>query len=407
MSEARAFRGWRIVAALAVAQGCGLGLLNAYGLVVEPIATEFDTSVAVVGAGMSIFVLSLAVASALLGPILDRGIVRPTMLTGVVLMAIGVAWLARAPTLAQLGVGLAIASVGIAAYGPLPSNVVLVNWFDERRGTALAIAAAGPPLVGLLVPPVTALLLETGGWRTALSVLGLAFATIALPTIALVLVARPSDVGETIDGRPGPPSEAARPDGDDPGSAADMLKSGDFWLLALGFGLYFAVPVGIGLFIVPLLLELGFSEWTAAGGATVAAVANLLGTVGSGAVADRFPPKSVLLGFLLVFVTSLLVIGTAESSFVVFAAVAPMALSFGGGQPLMPLLVGGRFGPEVVGRALGIMGPLGLPFLVAAAPLAGLLRDTTGTYRSVFLGAAVAVAASAILFVAARVRRPS
>jgi len=400
------FRGWRIVGALALAQGCGLGLLNAYGLVVEPLAAEFGASVAVIGAGMSIFVLSLAVTSAFLGPLLDRGLVRPTMLAGVVAMLVGMTWLAHAPTLGQLGLGLAVASVGVAAYGPLPANVVLVNWFDARRGTALAIAAAGPAVVGFFVPGATTWLIELGGWRTALQTLSLGLGALALPVIAWVVVARPGDVGQTVDGRaPGaaPQGQASATDAE---SAGDLLRARDFWLLALGFGLYFAVPVGMGLFIVPLLLELGFSPWMAATGATLAAASNLLGTIAAGALADRFRPKRVLIGFLSVFIAALVVMGTAGSAVVVFAAVVPLAASFGGGQPLMPLLVGGRFGPAIVGRALGIMGPIGLPFLIASAPLAGLLRDASGTYRSVFLGGAAAVAVAATLLQIVPARRP-
>jgi len=407
VSATSPFRGWRIVGALAIAQGCGIGLLNSYGLVVEPLAAEFDASVAVIGAGMSIFVLSMAVASALLGPLLDRGIIRPTMMAGVITMAAGITWLARADSLSELGIALAITSCGIAAYGPLPANVVLVNWFDRHRGTAIAIAAAGPPLVGFFVPGATAWLIEIDGWRLALSVIGWALAAVALPMIAFVVVARPSDVGETVDGRPQePPPPTEAPD-DEPDSIAGLLRARDFWLIALGFGLYLAVPVGAGLFIVPLLLELEFSPWTAAFAATVAATANLVGTLGAGALADRFAPKTVLLWVLALFLAALLTIGLSPSPYVVFAAVFPLTFCFGGGQPVLPLIVGRRFGTEIVGRALGITGPVGLPFLVAAAPLAGMLRDASGTYRSVFLGGAAAVGVAAALLALVNVDRPA
>lgn len=405
MSRASSFRGWRIVGGLAVAQGCGIGLLNAYGLVVEPLAAEFGASVAVIGAGMSIFVLSMVVASAFLGPLLDRGFIRPTMIAGVLTMAGGITWLARADSLPELGAALAITSCGIAAYGPLPANVVLVNWFDRHRGTAIAIAAAGPPLVGFFVPGATAWLIEIDGWRLALTAIGWTLAAMALPMVAFVVVARPSDVGETVDGKPEPPPSLTEAPRDEPDSIASLLRAPDFWLIALGFGLYLGVPVGTGLFIVPLLLELEFSPWTAAFAATIAATANLVGTLGAGALADRLAPKTVLLWVLAIFIASLLTIGLAPSPYVVFAAIFPLTFCFGGGQPVLPLMVGRRFGTEIVGRALGITGPVGLPFLVAAAPLAGMLRDGSGTYRSVFLGGAAAVGIAAALLALVNVDR--
>ncbi len=407
MTDAAAFRGWRVVAALAIGQGCGLGLLNAYGLLVEPLAAEFDASVAIIGAGMSIFVLSMAVSSALLGPVLDRGWIRPAMLAGVLAMIAGTTWMARATSLAELGAGLAVASCGISAYGPLPSNVVLVNWFERRRGTAIAIASAGPPVVGFFVPASTAWLLELADWRAALATLGGVLGAIALPVLAFGVIARPADVGETIDGDGVRSSYVPGPTRTTEASIAGLMRARDFWLFALGFGLYFAVPVGTGLFIVPLLLELGFSSWTAAFGATIAAAANLVGTLACGALADRFRPKPVMMGVLAIFLLALLTIGLAPAPSLVFAAVLPMTFSFGGGQPILPMLVGTRFGTDVVGRALGVIGATGLPFLIASAPLAGLLRDASGSYRAVFLGGAIAVGIAALGLAVARVRPPA
>lgn len=400
------FRGWRIVAALAVVQGCGIGLLNAYGLIVEPLAQEFDASVAAIGSGMSIFVLSMALTSALVGPLADRGWIRSTMAFGVLTMAVGTAGLSVAADLVQLGLALAITSIGIAAYGPVPSNVVLVNWFDRRRGTAIAIAAAGPPIVGSLVPTATAWLLENGGWRTALITIGWTFAAVALPIVLGAIVTRPSDVGQFVDGDPAretPPPEAAHEEAD----VGALVRSRDFWLLAIGFGLYFAVPVGTGLFMVPLLLEHGFTPWTAALGATLAAGGNLVGTIGAGALADRTSPKGVLLASVALFVAALTTLGTSKTPSLAFVTLIPLTFCFGAGQPILPLLLGRRFGENVVGRALGLTGAVGLPFLIAAAPLAGLLRDTSGTYRSVFLGAAGVLCVAALLLASFRAGRRS
>lgn len=398
------WRGWHIVAALTVAQACSLGMVHMFGLLVEPVAAEFDASVAAIGAGMSIFVFSMALGSAFLGPLFDRGIVRPTMLAGVVAMVAGMTWAAHGSSLATLAVGLAVGSAGIAAYGPVPCSVVLMNWFERRRGTAIAIAAAGPPLIGFVVPISTVWLIEIDGWRTALTVVAWVLGAIALPVIATFVVAHPEDVGQTVDGVPESATGTTEPDG--PDSLGDLLRERDFWQLAVGFGLFFAVPVGTGMFMVPLLLELEFSPWVAAMAATATASANLLGTIGAGAIADRFRTRPVLLGVLVTFVAALLVIGLASAASVVFAALLPLTFCFGAGQPLLPLIVGRRFGVEVVGRALGITGPIGLPFMLAAAPLGGLLRDVSGSYRTIFLGGAAVMLFASLLLATMRMERP-
>lgn len=380
-------------------------MVHMFGLLVEPIAAEFDASVTAIGAGMSIFVLSMAIATAFVGPFLDRGIVRPTMLAGIVAMVAGMTWAARGKSLSALALGLAVGSAGIAAYGPVPANVVLMNWFERRRGTAIAIAAAGPPLIGFVIPITTVWLIEQDGWRTALTVIAWGLGAIAFPVVATFIVARPGDVGQTIDGESAPPCPSAP--ADDPQSLGGLLRERDFWQLALGFGLFFAVPVGTGMFLVPLLLELGFSPWVAALGATASAGANLTGTLSAGAIADRFATRPVLLGVLATFVSALLVIALAPEALVVFAALLPLTFCIGAGQPLLPLIVGRRFGVEIVGRALGITGPVGLPFLLAAAPLGGLLRDLSGSYRTIFLGGAAVMLLSSLLLGTMRTERPT
>ena len=380
-------------------------MVHMFGLLVEPIAAEFDASVTAIGAGMSIFVLSMAIATAFVGPFLDRGIVRPTMLAGIVAMVAGMTWAARGNSLSALALGLAVGSAGIAAYGPVPANVVLMNWFERRRGTAIAIAAAGPPLIGFVIPITTVWLIEQDGWRTALTVIAWGLGAIAFPVVATFIVARPGDVGQTIDGESAPPCPSAP--ADDPQSLGGLLRERDFWQLALGFGLFFAVPVGTGMFLVPLLLELGFSPWVAALGATASAGANLTGTLSAGAIADRFATRPVLLGVLATFVSALLVIALAPEALVVFAALLPLTFCIGAGQPLLPLIVGRRFGVEIVGRALGITGPVGLPFLLAAAPLGGLLRDLSGSYRTIFLGGAAVMLLSSLLLGTMRTERPT
>jgi predicted MFS family arabinose efflux permease len=383
------FSGWRVVLSLSVSQACGVGLLQAYSPLLNPIARAFDMSPGEVGAGMSILIVTLALVGVVIGPAIDRGWVRSLMLGGVALMAIGLLGFSRASEPWHLAVGMIVASIGLALYGPLPANATIVRWFLRRRGTALAISSAGPAVAGFGIPIGVAWMIDAEGWRTAIQVLALGAAVIALPVISFGVVGRPEEQGQTQDGLPADPVE--EPVTGAEASPRSWLGDRDFWFLAAGIGLIFAVPVGMGLYLVPFLEEAGISTQRAALSVSVAAVFAFAGTLGSGALVDRFPPKLVLFVFLGLFAASYVAVATWPTFTVALVAAAGMGLGTGGAAPLHALFVGRRFGPDVVASVMGIQGLIGLPLLASAPLLAGAVRSATGAYEPAFLGAAVVI----------------
>jgi len=395
IAGAARFSGWRVIAILALAQACGIGLLQVYGPFVNPLMVEFDLTATAVGSGMSIFILMLTGAGPLLGRFVDRGLVRTLMLVGVLVMLAGALVMANASAPWQLGVGMAIASLGIALFGPIPANVTVTHWFLLRRGTALAVVAAGGAVAGFGLPPLAAWLIETQGWRSALSLIAAGGAIIAFPALLIGLIARPDRVGQTRDGLAQAfefvPADAP------PNGVAQWLASLDFWLLAVGMALIFAVPVGIGLYLVPFLVEQGEPAPRAALAVSVAAVFGFIGTIGAGVLADRMPPKKVMLGLLTVFALSYVALGIWPSMTMALVAAAGMGLGAGGAGPFAPLFAGLRFGAPVVGRVMGVQGLIALPLLAAGAPLVGQIRESTGGYQAAFLGAAAVLAVAGLL----------
>lgn len=388
------FLGWRVIIVLSIAQGCGLGLLQIYGPFVNPLMGAFHLSAAAVGGGMSIFVVTLTGIGPLLGRFVDRGIVRALMVTGVLVMLAGILIIASADAPWQLAVGMAVASLGLAMFGPIPANVTATHWFTLRRGTAIAVVAAGAAVAGFGLPPLAAWLIDSYGWRTALAAIGTGAAIIALPTLLLGLIPRPEDVGQTPDGLPASAAVTAFDGSPLVDPAPRWLATRDFWLLSVGMSLIFAVPVGLGLYLVPLLVEQGVAAPQAALALSVAAVFGFIGTLGGGVLADRFPPKRVLLALLLVFAVSNGALGIWPGFWMAMIAAAGMGLGTGGAGPFLPLLVALRFGAPVVGRVMGVQGVIALPLLAVAAPVGGAMRELTGHYEPAFLGAA------AVLFAA-------
>jgi MFS family permease len=387
-----------MVALAALSQGLALPLLGAYGLVATPLIEEFGASTTQLGLGMSLAIFASALASPPLGVALDRGPLRAIMLGGVVLMLLSVAALSRGTALWQLAAGLAFATLGMSMYGMLPVQVILVNWFVLRRGSALSFAWVGTSVAAFVVPPATAWLIEALGWRNALLALAAGAASLAAPAIAR-LVKRPEELGQTPDGivpngaqpgaegaLPAPPGEATR------GLASrranevtGLLRDRNFWLIAVGIGLALSVSVAT-LFLVRHLETLGIARTEAALVPSAMAAFGILGKLGAGWLIDRVDARAVVAGALALHALGWAIVASQSSFPAMLLAAAPLGLGGGGFLPLPAVLQGRCFGRDAIGRVGGLHGLIGLPFLLAAAPLVGWAEGRSGGFAAPFYG---------------------
>lgn len=397
ISDLRRFDGWRVVLACGAAQAFGVGMVSIYGFVASPIIAEFDASDAQLGFAMSITILSMAAVSPLIGPLLDRGPIKRIMLSGVAIMLVAAWALTQGTQLWHLGVGLAVCSIGFALYGPMPVQVLLINWFVLRRGAAIAAAGVGFSVAGLILPIGAAWLVGSFGWRGAVSTIASVAALIVAPMLVAFVVNRPEDRGQHPDGPAAQSSHgdarASRVDH----STGEIARDPNFWLIGIGTGIAQSVPVST-LFLVRHMQGFGIEAERVALVFVLMSLFGILGKLASGNLADRMDERWVTLGVLGIYLVGWVAMAKGSSLSVMLLAAVPMGLGAGGFVPMPPLLNGACFGRAVVGKVMGMQAALGLPFLISAAPLVGYVRDRTGDFVSAFLGLSVAlVVACAIL----------
>jgi sugar phosphate permease len=388
------FDGARMIVVAALVQAAANPLLGAYGVLQTPLIAEFDTDAARLGLGMSLAVLALALSAPPIGLLADRGPLRLVMLAGVGVMLAAMLGLARSTALWQLALCLPLATVGLGMYGMLPAQAMLVNWFVLRRGLALGRASVGSSVGALVVPVATAWLSEAFGWRRALVVLAATAAALAAPAIALFVVKRPEEVGQTPDGlpaeprpRPDAPAGAAQSEGGARAEPARWLRDPSFWAIGVGVGLALSVSVAT-LFLVRHLEKSGLARTEAALVPSLMAAFGILGKLASGFAIDRIDARAVVTATLGLHAAGWLLLATQTSHAAFLLAAVPLGLGGGGFLPLPPVLQGRCFGRDAIGRVSGLHALLGLPFLLAVAPLVGLAEVRTGSFAGPFLGLA-------------------
>jgi predicted MFS family arabinose efflux permease len=292
--------------------------------------------------------------------------------------------------------------VGFGAGGTsiVLSATVANIWFQERRGLVTGVlggAASAGQLVFILL---LAFIVDAWGWRTAVGVMAVVAGAIVFPLAFLFLRSRPQDVGLTAYGaRPGhvplASDERLVP-------MKEALRTGDFWLLAITFGVCGFTTIGlIGTHFIPHATEHGFSEKQAAGMLSLIGGFNVVGTIASGRLTDRYSPRKLLASYYFLRGCSLLMLPAISSAGI--PMMSAFAILFGldyiATVPPTVMLTANRFGRRSVGTIYGWITFSHMAGGAAAAALAGVIHDAAGDYGpAMYMGGVLAVFAAAFAF---------
>lgn len=371
------------VAFLAQVVAIGFSIAT-YPLFVTSVSAEFETSQMTFTLGGAILTIGMAAAGLLIGPILDRGSIRAVMVSGAILMAVGFTAMSYATEVWHLGLllGLLIAPA-ISMLGPLAATTVVAKWFEELRGRAVGISSTGTIAGGLLIAVPAGHLLETLGWRRTL--LWFAAGTLSIvPVIWGVIRNRPSDLGQVVDGGSIAPLNV-QPGSMVAWSPVAILRSPLFWPLALALGLVFGFMGGWNYNMGKFTSDLGYDVERTSYLLGAGAIFGIPGTFLLGWLADRYDGRGLLWIALGMQVAAFAVMRTRPGFPLLIATSAVIGCTAGGLLPVYAALLGRSLGPAAFGIAMGIGGIVQLPFMAAAPPLLGRMRDTSGNFDSALL----------------------
>ena len=380
------FYGWHIVLAAFTAQFvstfCTLAAIGPFMTVLE---VEFDTNAATLSGAVGGSILLMGLVGPILGRAIDLGNQRAIMLTGVVVMAIGLYLSSLAKELWQLGLAFCvIANLGYVMCGPMPSMTLVSRWFVRRRGLAVALAVAGATFASAISPLLGAWLIdqESVGWRGTLVYYSIGTCVIALPIFWFMLVKTPEELGQRPDGDAAPIDEP-EPDG---GSytARDLFRDRNFLVVSLGMALLFTAPIVCTVHLIPYAEKvLSIERQSAAFVFTILAACSLIGKLVFGLVVDRIHPRHALwIAVALLTAGWATLLGTPSYTMLLGVG-ALMGLGVGALGPLHAVVVGACFGRAGFGQVMGMGGLVSLPLIAGATPVVGWLSVTAG-YRTAF-----------------------
>jgi MFS family permease len=377
------------------------GIRSAPGVMINPLEDDFGWSNTQISLAIALSILTLGLAGPVSGRLIDRHGTRPVILGFLLLGTAGVAttWLLQSLWQFYLFWGV---MVGFGAGGTsiVLSATVANTWFQERRGLVTGVlggAASAGQLVFILA---LAFVVDAWGWRAAVGLMAVIAGGLVLPAAFLLLRSRPGDVGLTAYGAK--PGQAAAAADERLVPMSEALRTRDFWLLAVSFGVCGFTTIGlIGTHFIPHATEHGFSETQAAGMLSVIGGFNVVGTVASGWLTDRYSPRKLLAVYYFLRGLSLLALPAISSAGV--PMMSAFAIVFGldyiATVPPTVMLTANRFGRRSVGTIYGWITFSHMVGGAAAAALAGKIHDASGDYGlAMYLGGVLAVFAAAFAF---------
>ncbi|MBM3140386.1 MAG: MFS transporter [Chloroflexi bacterium] len=382
-----AFPGWRIVASGAVIQATQSALLmQAFANYSVLLHRELGWSKSMLAAAFSM----TRVESGLLGPLqgwaLDRFGPRAVMQVGTLVLGIGFLLFSQMQTPVQFFSFYFLMSLGSSLGGFLSITVAIVNWFERRRSTALALSQSGFAIGGLLTPLV-AFALTHAGWRETAFASGVIVMVIGLP-FAQLMHHRPDEVGQHVDGiSPEQRAVAAERSGveDTPVvsfTAREALRTPAFWLISLGHGSALLVVGTVMLHLSLHLTEsLGYTVQQASFVGGALPLMQLVGHVSGGLLGDRVSKRAIIVACMIGHMLGLLLLAYAVSTWMVIAFVPLHGLAWGGRGPLMQAIRADYFGPASYGTIMGFSSMVTMVGMITGPLLAGVLADATGDYR--------------------------
>ncbi|WP_239121014.1 MFS transporter [Catellatospora chokoriensis] len=386
---------WAVAAVALVSIVGAAGFRATPGVLIEPLEQAFGWSRGTISAAVSINLVLYGLTSPFAAALMERFGMRRVVAGALLLVAAGsgltvfmtASW--QLMLLWGVLVGLGTGSMALAFVATFTNR-----WFVKHRGLVTGVLTAGGAAGQLVFLPLLASLVQAYDWRVAaLTVAGSAL--LVVPLVLWLLRDNPADLGITAygadpDAPPPAPAVATGAASRALGALRDAAKTRTFWLLAGGFAICGATTNGlVGTHFIPAAHDHGMPTTTAASLLALVGVFDIVGTIASGWLTDRFDPRWLLgiyyalRGLSLMLLPELFAADPHPSMlvFILFygldwVATVPPTIAlcrqhFGASGAIV-------FGWVFASHQFGAAG---------IALVAGLVRDSSGSYAAAFYGA--------------------
>ncbi|MBO54710.1 MAG: hypothetical protein CL886_03525 [Dehalococcoidia bacterium] len=388
----RIYYGWWVVGAAAGAQfGNAATAINILTIFVLPMSTEFGWSRTGVAAATSLGAILGAIVAPFSGRLIDRIGSRVILTLGSLLVVCACLGLATVGSLIGFYVAFTIArsaEQGLVQVGAAP---VVAKWFFKYRGRAMSLIFFASSAGMIITAPLVQLIISNFGWRLAWVMLAGNMFLIGVVPCALLIRRQPEDLGLMLDGA-----------GEDyTGVESDTISTDTIWSMhdAVGTYSFWAVlgslfiaaicTSGVGLHLIPYLVQQNISSGAAVSVISVMAFSGAIAAIVLGWVSEKISPRIMLGAVYLLSAISLVVLLNTTTLPLAYTFAILNGIVGTGVNTLAPILWARFYGRGIMGSIYGISRSTQVVGFAIGPLASGLVYDSFGSYENALIWFAV------------------
>lgn len=141
--------------------------INCSSLFVKPISDALDVSRSQVSLISTIMTLSFALISPFVGKIIGKYGIKSVMLFGALLVGFSFVGFSFSNSMSMLYLLSGAIGFGMAFCSIIPINILINNWFVDKKGMITGIVLAGSGVGGFVFTQVVSYMLKTSSWNSS------------------------------------------------------------------------------------------------------------------------------------------------------------------------------------------------------------------------------------------------
>ncbi|MDD2967617.1 MAG: MFS transporter [Desulfovibrionaceae bacterium] len=402
------FYGWFVVAGGFILMAVLHSMLQTcFSLFVVPVTTDMGITRSAFGICNTVVMVVTMLLSPYMGKWLSQKNTR--LIFTACVFGLGLAYASYSLAQSSWHLYVSAALVGIFSCGAvvLPLSIIITNWFQKSRGTAISIALAGSGIGGAIISPILTYIIQTMGWRPAFVIFGIVMIVVEVPVALFLMRPKPEAMGLAPYGSEektqSTAATAAKPAAEQGLPLKELKKHTFFWM-------YWAGMFVLGLVGFGSLGQLAASLTDSYGQGFCAMIISFFlllltpAKISLGWVYDKIGPKLgtiYVMGFFAIALAMLLI---THSTTLMWVMAIFYSIGICSGTVTPPVVTAATFGSKYYGEIYGFINFAVMAGGALGAPVVAAVYDFSGTYEAAWIACSLLCILSTILLVLADVR---
>ena len=383
------YYGWLALAAISginfANSVTSIGMLTVFVL---PMSDEFGWNRTQISGATSVGAILGAVAAPVMGSVSDRIGARAILSIGGLMVVVAMVYLSLMHTLLGFYFAFGMARLSDQGFVQSVSPPAVANWFLKYRGRAMAGLFFATSTGGIILPLLAQTVIQDWGWREAWGVMAVVMAVVGVTPVALIVRRQPEAIGLQIDGRKTAEASAAtmktRATYEQLWTVSEALRTPTYWLILAAVFTTGIGSTGIGLHMVPYLVQQGIGSTAAVGSVSFSFLASAVGNLWWGTLSEKFSPRLLLAAIYLIRAASVALLLVTDTMLETYTFAFLRGFSEGGVAAVGAILLAEYFGRRNLGAIYGINRAVLVTGFAIGPIIAGAAYDINNSYGLAF-----------------------